>query len=563
MLSDVLKIPKTNKKNKSHHCYICPLAKQKHLPFNSNQNKCASVFDLLHIDTWDPFSEITHDGYRYFLTIVDDHSRATWIYLMKSKSNVLHVFPGFLQMVENQFNVKVKAVRSDNAPELKFTKLYLAKGIKTYYSCPETPQQNSVVERKHLHILNVARALLFQSKIPLAYWGECVLTTVFLINRLTTPVLDNKTPYQILTNLEPDYSQLRTFGCFCYVSTSPKQRTKFDPRAKACVFLGYPSGYKGYKVLDLEINAISISRHVTFHEDFFPFVSSTLTEGTRTFFPHIPSPANPDDSYLHSVNSSLDTPPHTDVISSENSLPLALDSRRPTKLPAHLQDYYIYNTSFSTPYPISNYISYIKLSFSFSFLINNISLTLELRKYSEAIKLKEWCDAIGEELKAMEQTGTWLVCPLPSGKKAIGCKYVFKIKHNADGSIERYKARLVAKGYTQEEGINFVDTFSPVAKMAIVKILLAFAAKLNWHLNQLDVSNAFLNGELDEEIYMELPPGYEVPDIDASQGRFVCKLQKSIYGLKQASRQWFLKLKGTLRALRFRQLIVITLFLHG
>ncbi|KAG7584438.1 Ribonuclease H-like superfamily [Arabidopsis suecica] len=475
-------------------------------------------------------------------------SEVSNLYILQSDTT--HVT--FEIQVENQYNVKVKAVRSDNAPELKFTELYLAKGIKAYHSCPETPQQNSVVERKHQHILNVARALMFQSQIPLAYWGECVMTAVFLINRLPTPVLANKTPYQLLTKTEPDYSQLRTFGCLCYVSTSPKQRTKFDPRARACVFIGYPSGFKGYKVLDLESNAISISRHVTFHEDFFPFVSSTLTEGTRTFFPHIPSPANPDDSPLHSANSSPDTPLHSDVISSENSLPLALDSRRPTKLPAHLQDYYMYNTSFSTPYPISNYISYNKLSVSFCSFIQNISLTLEPRTYSEAKKLKEWCDAIGEELKAMERTGTWLVCPLPSGKKAIGCKYVFKIKHNADGSIERYKARLVAKGYTQEEGIDFVDTFSPVAKMATVKILLAFAAKLNWHLNQLDVSNAFLNGELDEEIYMELPPGYEVPETENSEGKLVCKLQKSIYGLKQASRQWFLKFSSTICAMGFQ-----------
>lgn len=147
-----------------------------------------------------------------------------------------------------------------------------------------------------------------------------------------------------------------------------------------------------------------------------------------------------------------------------------------------------------------------------------------------------------EELKAMERTSTWIVCPLPPGKKTIGCKYVYKVTHNSDGSVERYKVRLVAKGNTKEEGLDFVDTFSPVANMVTVKILLGIAAKLNWSLNQLDVSNVFLNGDLDEEIYMTLPPGYEIPsDVSTTTGSLGCKLQKSIYGLKQASKQWFIK----------------------
>lgn len=136
-----------------------------------------NLFTLIH----EVYSFPTIDGCRYFLTIVDDHSRATWIYLLKNKSDVLHVFPGFIAMVENQFKMKVQSVRSDNAHELKFADLFLEKGIIAYHSCHETPQQNSVVERKHQHILNVARALLFQSNVPLEFWGDCVMTAVFLI----------------------------------------------------------------------------------------------------------------------------------------------------------------------------------------------------------------------------------------------------------------------------------------------------------------------------------------------------------------------------------------------
>ena len=233
----------TRHKNKSvDFCHVCHLAKQRKLPFPSPNNICNSNFELLHIDIWGPFSVETVEGYRYFLTIVDDHSRATWIYLLKNKSEVLKVFPDFIQQVENQYKVKVKSVRSDNASELNFTKFYQEKGIMAYHSCPETPEQNSVVERKHQHILNVARALMFQSQVPLSLWGDCVLTAVFLINRTPSQLLSNKTPYEVLTGTPPQYSQLKTFGCLCYSSTSPKQRHKFQPRARACVFLGYPFG---------------------------------------------------------------------------------------------------------------------------------------------------------------------------------------------------------------------------------------------------------------------------------------------------------------------------------
>lgn len=170
-LSDVLTIPK-GKMNKTHSpCHIFHLSKQKHLPFSNRQNMCTTSFELVHIDTWGPFSVPTVDGFRFFLTIVDDYSRATWVYLLKHKSDVSYVFPGFIQMVETQYKMKVCSVRSDNAHELKFTELYLEKGIKAFHSCLETPEHNSVVERKHQHLLNVARALMFQSGLDLEFWG--------------------------------------------------------------------------------------------------------------------------------------------------------------------------------------------------------------------------------------------------------------------------------------------------------------------------------------------------------------------------------------------------------
>lgn len=156
-----------------------------------------------------------------------------------------------------------------------------------------------------------------------------------------------------------------------------------------------------------------------------------------------------------------------------------------------------------------------------------MSTEVEPTSYSQAIKHDCWRQAIQAELQALASNQTWTLTDLLKGKTLIGWKWVFKIKYKVDGSIERYKARLVAKGYTQTEGIDYLDTFSPVAKMTTVRLILSLASIQGWFLKQLDVNNAFLHGELLEEVYMSLPPG-----LSSTHSGQVCKLQKSLYGLK-------------------------------
>ena len=172
----------------------------------------------------------------------------------------------------------------------------------------------------------------------------------------------------------------------------------------------------------------------------------------------------------------------------------------------------------------------------------------EPHTYQQAIQDANWRQAINAELLALENNKTWVLTTLPVGKKPIGCKWVFKVKYKPDGTIERYKARLVAKGYTQTNGIDYLETFSPVVKMTTVRMLLSLAAAKGWFLHQLDVNTAFLHGDLEEDVYMVLPPG-----LDCSNSKLVCKLQKSLYGLKQASRQWNAKLTSVLLASGYSQ----------
>ncbi|KAL4312901.1 hypothetical protein GQ457_01G023630 [Hibiscus cannabinus] len=177
---------------------------------------------------------------------------------------------------------------------------------------------------------------------------------------------------------------------------------------------------------------------------------------------------------------------------------------------------------------------------SYAAFVSNVSSTYEPSFFHQAVKFPVWRAAMDEELHAMESLQTWSIVPLPKGKQAIDCKWVYRIKHKADGTIDRYKALLVAKVFTQNEGVDYTATFSPMARMTSFKILLALVAAKQWHLLQLDVNNAFLNGVLDEEVYMKLPLGYKTNCSNSNSG-LVYKLNESIYGLKQASRLWFSK----------------------
>ena len=148
----------------------------------------------------------------------------------------------------------------------------------------------------------------------------------------------------------------------------------------------------------------------------------------------------------------------------------------------------------------------------------------------EALSDPKWAQAIKEELEALQKNNTWTLSVLPEGRKIVGCKWIFSIKYKADGSIDRYKARLVAKGYTQKYGMDYQETFSPVAKLKTVRVLLSLAAKLDWPLHQLDVKNAFLHGNLEKEIYMDIPPVYTT----TSEAKIACRLHRALYGLKQS-----------------------------
>lgn len=192
-------------------------------------------------------------------------------------------------------------------------------------------------------------------------------------------------------------------------------------------------------------------------------------------------------------------------------------------------------------YPIGNYVNCNRFSATHTAYLVAITENIEPKSFKTAMGLKQWRQAMGKEVVALEENETWTLEDLPPGKRAIGSKWVYKIKYHSDGTIERYKARLVALGNRQIEGEDYGETFAPVAKMSTVRMFLKVAAGNDWPVYQMDVHNAFLHGDLDEEVYMKPPPSF-YPDA----GNKVCRLRKSIYGLKQAPRCWFEKLTKSL-----------------
>ena len=310
---------------------------------------------------------------------------------------------------------------------------------------------------------------MFQSHLSIEFWGECILTASFLINRTPSSVLpDNFTPFQVLFSKNPTYSNLKVFGCLCFASTLDKSKHKFTPRAVKCLFLGYPPGYKGYKVMNLDTHEIFISRNVTFHESEFPLAHQSpshfptdISHPPNTSSPHtdhtlIPHNTShtPDISSSHTNHTLI--PQNTSHNPDSASTSYQSKSGRIIHTPTHLSDYICNSVTSTSKYPISNYFSLAKLSQPYLKFIILLSILTEPSTYKQAAQHPEWVLGMQDELQALIRTATWLITFLPSGKIPISCKWIYKIKFKADATVERYKARLVAKDFTQQAGVIFM-----------------------------------------------------------------------------------------------------------
>ena len=274
-----------NKNFSSFKCEACEFAKHHRSQFSIQPYKPSKPFSIIHSDVWGPNRTSTLSLKKWFITFIDDHTRVCWVYLLKGKSDVCQAVKNFVLMVQNQFQTNIQVFRSDNGKEYFNTILgdfFLKNGIVHQSSCPNTPQQNGVAERKNRHLLEVARALLFSNKVPNYLWGEAVLTAAYLINRMPSKILNFQTPINVFKECFPSTRvltdlTLKIFGCTTFVHEH-KNVGKLEPRAIKCVFVGYSPTQKGYKCFDPKNKKMFVTMDVTFFEN-KPFFDDTHLQG--------------------------------------------------------------------------------------------------------------------------------------------------------------------------------------------------------------------------------------------------------------------------------------------
>jgi hypothetical protein len=387
---------------------------------------------------------------------------------MKSKAETRQNIINLIKMIKTQYNHDVKIIRSDNGPEFLMNEFYSSNGIIHQTSCVESPQQNGRVERKHQHILNIARALLFQSFLPKHFWSYAVLHATYIMNRVPTPVLNNKSPYELLFDVLLDLNELKVFRSLAYASTLSVHRTKLSPRGRKCIFLGYKQGVKGSILFDLVTKEIFLSRNVTYHDHILPYSTTTpITQwkyhtshntDTLTISSKDP-PLSSDNTHISHPDSSSDTSnpdtnpdlltqlttpshdTHPELLTPPSPPTTESPISRPSRVkhkPTYLSDYVcstpnsIANHSSSgTFYPIDSYHSFDHLSDSHSVYTLSLTQHTEPYTYAKACKSEHWVKAMNSELDALAKTGTWKIVDLPPNVKPIGSKWVYKIKHKA------------------------------------------------------------------------------------------------------------------------------------
>ena len=273
-------------------CTSCCLGKIHKFPFSHSSTVYTLPLEMIYTDLWGPAPIHSKNGYTYYISFVDASTRFTWLYLLKHKSDALETFKLFKTQVELQLGYKIKSLQSDYGGEFRSFKGFLSQcGIVHRHPCPHVHEQNGTVERKHRHIVENGLTLLAQASLPLKYWDEAYRTAVYIHNRLPTPILNSKTPIELLYKTKPDYSLLKTFGCSCFPNLRPYNKHKLQFRSTECIFLGYSLNHKGYKCMD-PTGRLYISRDVIFNESHFPyklmFPTSKVISPTPTnsFYPN-------------------------------------------------------------------------------------------------------------------------------------------------------------------------------------------------------------------------------------------------------------------------------------
>jgi hypothetical protein len=501
-------------------CDGCNLGKMHKLPFTRSSTKPTVVGQLIVSDVVGPIQEPSISGARYYVLFKDVFSKYKVVYFLKAKSETEECFKSYCNKILTDTGKRVQILRSDNGGEYtghNFEKWLAENGIKHQTCAAHTPEQNGIAERDHRSTVESARSQIHAKGAPLKLWAEAVNHSVYVLNR-TLSEKANVTPYELWHGNPPDLSNLRVFGSPTYFHIPDANRQKLDPKATKGIYVGESETQKASRVYVEATGRTHITRNIRVYED-LPFwgqpeSNSIPNEPTRTETEEV----NPNNVAIGTKRTRPQTPP-TIRKSLRGLIPRKewnMDSAKPATTEMPFQSA---NGNHSLAMQALNFIFH------------------EPKSFKEAMgsdQAQLWKMAADEEMKSHLVNNTWTLVPLPPGRECIPSGWNFKLKIDKTGVPYRRKARFFAKGYRQIQGIDYQESFAPVVRYDSLRVIIAIAAERDLELYQLDVKTAFLNGIIDEEIYIAQPEGY----IKQGREREVCRLNKSIYGICQASRIW-------------------------
>uniref|UniRef100_A0ABD2WMT1 Integrase catalytic domain-containing protein n=1 Tax=Trichogramma kaykai TaxID=54128 RepID=A0ABD2WMT1_9HYME len=465
--------------SKDFFCGACALGKAHRLPFTKSVSKTSYIGELVHADVCGPMQTKSMNGSRFFLLLKDDYLHFRSVYFLNLKSDAKRCIKDFVLKSEKHCPNGIKTIRTDNGLEFvckEVQELLSEHGITHERTVVHTPEQNGSTERENRTFFEAASTVLQSSDFPVNFWAEAIKTATYVLNRTSTSSVKGKTPFELWYNKKPNLKDLHIFGQEVYSHIPKIQRKKWDAKAKRGFFIIYEDNTKGYRIWHPDTGKIEIARDVIFEE--------------------------PSDTNV--------------VVSTDNSYTPPQPYKDRLRDPSLRKQPKRYGSSSLFEEAL-------------------VAVRYELINYKDAMSCQneqKWKKAMQDEMDSLKKNQVWELVNPPVNSKIIGCRWVYKIKNDAAGKSMRYKARLVAKGYNQEQGIDYQETFSPVVRYESIRLLLSLAAKESLIINQFDIKTVYLNGQIEEEIYMDQPLG-------SNDGTTqVCKLQRSLYGLKQSSRCW-------------------------
>jgi hypothetical protein len=510
-------------------CKGCSLGKNKKKPYPLSNIKSNGILDLIHSDLCGPMTAPSMNGCIYYIIFINDCSRKNWIYFLKTKDESFSRFQDFQNLVENQTSRHIQVFRTDNGKEFdsfKYEELCRSSGIKRELIVPYNPQQHGVVARKNRTICEAARAMMYDQNLPLSLWDEAASTVVYIQNRCPRKALEAKTPEEVFTRIKPSVDHLGIFGSSVYIHIPKEKRTKLDPSRKKGTFMGYSETSKSYRIYIPGQKFIEVSRDVTFHEEAsFRWARELQCDSKEQEDLPLDSPYSPLPDEQREETSELPVDPSRDTIEFPMEIPPI--KRKPAWCREFLKEVEKHSAPKGT-------FRERKKPDKYSGLVANLNTVIDSEPSTcvETSKHQVWKDAMNEECDSILKNDVWTMVPRPHGKSVVTSKWLYKINHAVDGSIEKYKARFVVSGFSHKEGIDYDEIFAPVARYTSIRIIISLAVVFGWKLHQMDVKTAFPNGEVEKEVYIEQPEGFMIHD----KISHVCKLKKSLYGLKQVLR---------------------------